>query len=333
MDQYIQFVQENLLLQHDWSFTPSLFEIISVDEETTDRQLKIRIRYRVEQSPQYCVLDVEEVVLVSQVLPGYPEVFKIRAWMCEGDLVKHRQTRQDILNNFEVVTRPSDYYTLFLYVKGVQVKAHESVDPAALQAGGEIVDAMLSGREDIPRCMAQNGGDLAIIPRDQVNTDLPEFAYLKGTTDFTGRSRDTFEIRGLGGVVGQPVSAVGEEQLLGNWEARHPWYPYRGQVAAHEYAHAVQNLCFMPDDHERWNGFYAEALKADLYPGSHMMADVMEFFAVMSTGYFEVTDELGDNPSRADLRFRFPEIFQALDEIYGGATFPDKFRVWLPRPQ
>ena len=107
------------------------------------------------------------------------------------------------------------------------VRAHESVDPAALQAGAEIVDAMLSGREDIPGCMAQKEGDLAIIPKDQVNTDLPEFADLKGTKDFTGRSRDTFELRGLGGTGSRPTTA-GEEQLLGNWDSHHPWYPYLG---------------------------------------------------------------------------------------------------------
>ena len=100
----------------------------------------------------------------------------------------------------------------------------------------------------------------------------------------------------------------------------------------HEFAHGIQNLCFTPEDHEQWNEFYAEAVQAELYPGSHMMADVKEFFAVFSTGYFEVTEELGDDPSREDLINRFPMIFQALDEIYGGATLPEIYRIRLPRP-
>ena len=62
--------------------------------------------------------------------------------MCESGDARYGQMRQDILNSFEVVTRPPEYYTQFLYVKGVQVKAHKSVDPAALLAAGEIIDVM-----------------------------------------------------------------------------------------------------------------------------------------------------------------------------------------------
>ena len=330
IDQYIQFVQDNS--RDDWWFTPSLFEVTSVVKEIADEHLTTRIRYRVQESPQYCVLDVEEIVLISHTLPGDPQVFRIRAWLCEDNLALRRQTREDLLNSFKVITKPAEYYTQFLPVKGVMVRAHESVDPAALQAGAEIVDAMLSGREDIPECMAQKGGDLAIVPKDQVNTDLPEFADLKGTKDFTGRSRDTFELRGLGGTGSRPTTA-GEEQLLGNWEPHHPWYPYLGFMVAHEYAHAIQIICFTQDDHEQWDSFYEEALDAGLYPGTHMMADVKEFFAVLSTGYFEVTWELGDDHSREVLRDHFPEIVEALDEIYGGATLPEEYRVLTPRPQ
>lgn len=330
IEQYVQLVQDNL--RQDWWFIPSLLEITSVAEEITDKQLAIRIQYRVQESLRYCVLDVEEIVLVTQLLPREPQVFRIRAWTCEGSVASRSQDREDVLNSFEVITKPAEYYTQFLYVKGVQVRAHESVDPAALLAGAEIVEAMLSGREDIPGCMVRNGGDLAIIPRDQVNTDLPEFADLKGTKDWTGRPRDTFDIRGLGGTRARPTTA-GEEQLLGNWEPHHPWYPYLGFMVAHEYAHAIQNVCFTQEDHEQWDSFYEEALDANLYPGSHMMHDVMEFFAVFSTAYFEVTWELGDNVTREGLRNRFPIIIQALDEIYGGATLADEYKESIPRPQ
>ena len=330
VDQFSQFVQDDL--QEEWWPSASLFEVTAIEEVEADNQPARRIRYRVQEAPQYCVVDVEELVLVSQILAGYPQGFRLRAWMCEHDVASHGQTRGAILDSFQVSTRPAKYYTQFIPVKGVTVRAQERVDPAALLAGAEIVDAMLSGREDIPRCMAQKGGDLVIIPRDQVNTDLPGFADLKGTKDFTGRSRDTFELRGLGGTVSRPTTA-GEEQLLGNWDPHHPWYPYLGFMVTHEYAHAIQNICFTQDDHEQWDSFYEEALDAGLYPGTHMMHNVMEFFAVFSTAYFEVTWEVGDDPSRDVLRERFPEIVQALSEIYGGATLPEKYRVLTPRPQ
>ena len=331
VDQFSQFVRDDL--QKDWWPNASLFEITSVEEGSADNQPAISILYRVQESPQYCVLDVEELVVVSQILPGYPHGFRIRALMCEQEVANDGETRESILDSFQVTTEPAEYYAQFIVANGVTVKADGSVDSAAVEAGADLVSALLSGREDLPRCMARSKGDLAIIPRDQTASSLPEFAHLAGTSDFTGRRRDTFEIRGLGGVRGQPVSSAAEEQLLGTLGPEHPYYPFRGLVAVHEFAHGIQNLCFTQEDHEQWNGFYEEAVQEDLYPGSHMMTDVNEYFAVFSTGYFEVTDELGQDTSREDLGGRFPMVFQALAEIYGESILPEKFRTRLERPQ
>ena len=101
----------------------------------------------------------------------------------------------------------------------------------------------------------------------------------------------------------------------------------------HEISHRIQNLCFRVEDHEEWDGFYAEAVQAGVYPGTHMMANVREFFAVFTTGYFEVTDELDPVNDRETLKNRFPEVFVALDEIYGGATLPEEYRKRLERRQ
>ena len=331
VDQFSQFVQD--YLREDIFPSPVLFEITSVEEDVIGDHPARLISYRVQEASQYCVLDVEEVVLVSQTLPGFPYGFRIRLFMCEGEAARYTHIGEDIFDTFQVTTGPAQYYTKYLPVMGVMIKSHESVDSAALEAAGEIVGSMLSeARPDIARCLPLQGADLAIIPRDKPATDLPEFAHLVGTTDFTGRRRDSFEIRGLGGGKGQPVSSAGEEQPLGNWGPQHPWYPYRGLMAGHEYAHAVQNLCFTQEDHKQWNQFYEQALEASLNPGSHMMADVHEFFAVFSTAYFEVTDELQRDPNLEELRIRFPKIVQAMDGIYGGSTLPEIYRVLQPHP-
>ena len=234
-----------------------------------------------------------------------------------------------MLESLQIVTREAEYYTQFMSVSGVTVKAAGSVDPAAVEAGAEIVAAMLAGREDIARCMFRSRAELAITPKGQPVTSLPEFEGLEGTRDFTGRRRDSFEIRGLGAVRGQPVTTAAEEQLLGLIGPQHPYYPYRGLVVVHEFAHAILNLCLTQDDHDQWDGYYEEAVRVGLSPGTHMMSNVQEFFAVFSTGYFEVRDELERGSGREDLERQFPEIFQALDEIYGGATVPEEYRTGL----
>ena len=320
-------------LRKDWWPNASLFEIISVDESMRVHQPARRIRYRVQEAPEYCVVDVDELVAVSRILSGNPHGFRVKAWMCEHDVGRHGETREQILESFQVTTRPAAYYRQFMSANGVTVKADGTVEPAAVEAGAEVAAAMLSGRDDIVRCMARERAELAIIPKDRTLTSLPEYAYLKGTKDFTGRGRDTFEIRGVGAVPGQPVSSAAEEQVLGRFGPRHPYYPYRGLVAVHEFAHGIQNLCFTAEDHEEWNGFYGEAVRADLYPGTHMMYDANEFFAVFSTAYFEVTDELGQGSDRETLESQFPEVFLALDEIYGGATLPEEYRARLERPR
>ena len=251
--------------------------------------------------------------------------------MCEHDVKNHGHMREQILENFQISTKSAEYYKQFMSVNGVTIKADETVDSAAVEAGAEIVGVMLSGRPDIARCMARRRGDLAIVPRDQTLTSLPEYQHLEGTTDHTGRRRDNFDIRGVGGVPGQPVSSAAEEQLLGNLEPHHPYYPFRGLVAVHEFAHGIQNLCFTQADREQWNKFYEEAVQAELYPGSHMMADVNEYFAVMTTWYFEVTDELGEISDRDELKEQFPKVFRALNEFYAGATVPEKYRTYMDR--
>ena len=329
LDQFAQLVLDDL--RQDWWPKASLFEITSVENVLTGDQPAKRIRYRVQEAPRNCALDVDELVTVSRVLPGIPQGFRAKAYMCEQDVAAHGPARGSILDSFRIATRPAAYYRQFMSAHGVTVKADATVDPAAVEAGAEMVAALLSGREDIARCMVRKRAELAIIPKDRPLTSLPEYAYQKGTVDFTGRSLDTFDIRGAGAAPGMPVSSAGEEQVLGSFGPEHPYYPYRGLVVVHEVAHGIQNLCFMAEDHEEWDGFYAEAVRADVYPGTHMMADVMEFFAVFSTGYFEVTDELGQVSGRETLESRFPQVFLALDEIYGGATLPEQYRTRLER--
>ena len=319
-------------LRDEWWPNASLFDISSVEEVQLGDVPSYRMRYRVQESPQYCLVDVEEAIVISDALPGYPKGFRVRAWMCESQVRAHGSERGETLDSLRIVTIPSPYYQQFIFTNGVTVKATDGVDPAALRAGADIVVTMLSGRQDLARCMAQRGAALAIIPRDQPVTTLPEYAHLRGTYDFTGRSRDTFDLRGLGAAEPlHPVSSAGEEQLLGQFGPQHPYYPYRGWVAVHEFAHGIQNICFTAADDIRWREFYVAALNANLYPGTHMMADVKEFFAAFSTGYFEVTYELGPDSTRDSLKTRFPSVFESLDAIYGGATLPQEYREIIPR--
>ena len=145
-------------LRKDWWPNASLFEVTSVDESMRVHQPARRIRYRVQEAPEYCVVDVDELVAVSRILSGNPHGFRVKAWMCEQDVGRHGETREQILESFQVATKPAEYYRQFMSAKGVTVKADGTVEPAAVEAGAEVAAAMLSGKDDIVRCMARERG-------------------------------------------------------------------------------------------------------------------------------------------------------------------------------
>ncbi len=298
----------------------SLFEFTSMEEITVGEQVFYELRYRRQEVPQDCVIDAVERIAVTEGWHGLNAGVRIVGWLCEGDVAAHGAARRATLDTLQVAPVPSDYYTQALLVDGVLIKATAQVDPAALTAAGEVIRWMLgTAREDIVACLADVGAALAIIPEDEFVTTLPEFAWLAGRADFTGRTYESMAIRGLGAVAGQPVSATSEESLIGDQSQLNL------NITVHEFAHGIQNLCLTAEDDEEWARFYEAALKANVYPGTHMMHDVFEFFAVLSSAYFGVTDEVGPRAtSRELIRNDFPDVFASLEDIYGAPQpFPE----------
>ena len=291
----------------------SLFEFTSMEKITVGEQVFYELRYRRQEAPQYCVVDVVERIAATEAWHGLNAGVRISGWLCEEDVAAHGEARLANLDSVQVAGAPSDYYTQALLVDGVLIKAAAQVDPTALTAAGDVIGWMLeTARDDIVACLARVGAGLAIIPKDEFVTTLPEFAWLAGNADFTGRTYESMAIRGLGAVEGQPVSSTSEESLIGDDSQRDL------NVTVHEFAHGIQNLCLTPDDDAKWSAFYSDALEANIYPGTHAMYDVFEFFAVFSSAYFRVTDELADrDTSRELIQTEYPDIFASLEDLYG----------------
>ena len=115
---------------------------------------------------------------------------------------------------------PRPYYTQSVDVDGISVKASQTVDPKALEAGAETVRVTLAHRPDIARRMAEAGAALAIVPKSRYITEIPELGYLKGRLDLNGNPYDSFAVRGSGGIPQQPTTVTSEENLLGLVEDR-----------------------------------------------------------------------------------------------------------------
>ena len=193
--------------------------------------------------------------------------------------------------------------------------------PDALHAAAGTIDRMtLHIRPDIPGCLASAGAELAIIPKDEFITALPEFAWLEGMASTDGRAYESFEIRGQGAVKGQPVSVASEENLLGL-----PGDNYSHvEVTVDVFAQAIQNLCFTDEDYAALATLYDTARQGSAVPGASVDAFLATFtesafFSTFTTAYFGAIDALPGVPRAATpqlLRQFLPEIYAFMDGFY-----------------
>ena len=150
---------------------------------------------------------------------------------------------------------------------------------------------------------------MAIAPKAIYITHPPEF-HLQGEISETDGSL------GHPTWIGRTIAGVAEDPLLrGSYE-----------VVVHEFAHAVQNLCFSEDDHTEWNRFYWKVRRANLFYYAPGMTSPLEFFAEFSESYFDRPGEIqrqwvtwerpDDELTRQKLAADFPEIFSFLEGIY-----------------
>ena len=316
LDRFAQSVRNNV--QQEWMTRwPSapLFQITSFEKRRTGDRALYHLKYRVRESERYCILDVEEVLGVGGAPPGPVQSFRVQHWSCEE--LAFGPARRQILSSFRIVAQPPAYYTQYLDAGGIWVKAAAKVDPRALHAAAEKINLMLAHiRTDFPPCLSKTGAALAIIPKDEPVTTLPEFAHLKGKR-VPGGTLLYDAIRGLGAVKGQPVSATSEEDVLDLPGISYPDI----DVTIHEYAHSIMNLCFNQADHEIIDSLYASAQQAGLFPGEHVMLNSEEFFAVLSDVYFNTNSELSryglsGSQGRKDLQNLLPAVFAFMERIY-----------------
>jgi hypothetical protein len=176
---------------------------------------------------------------------------------------------------------------------------------------------MLKGREDIRVRLVERKAALAIIPKGSYITALPEFASLSGKKDPNGSAYDSFAVRGAGAVIGQPVTATAEENLL-----KLPGDPFAAEsVTHHEFAHAIMNLGFTEADHREWKAIYKAAADNKLFPGAFAMTNPDEYWAELSQSYFSVNNEI-NGPEL--IREKDPAATAFLVKVYGPLKTAEK---------
>ena len=321
LEQFAQSVRDGL--RGDWGPDASRFEITSFERTKAGDRDAYSIAYRVRESPGQCLLDAVETIVVASSPRSHSQGFRARYSFCGWQkIVGFREVRTRTLDSFRVTTKPSDYYTQFVFVHGVTVKASSEVAPEALINAAEFIARMMLGlRNDIRACLTGSGAAVAVFPKDGYVVELPEFAHLKGEEILHfDIPADEFQ-GGLGAVRGYPVSAVPEWNLLEDRAG-----PYAGDVTMHEFAHAVMNLCFTREDRAEVAELYDEALRANAFPGSYAMTDEREFFADTSLAYLNAPIHDwgldGSQPFQDALKTTLPQTFAFMERVYGDPLPP-----------
>lgn len=265
-----------------------------------------------QEDPGACILEVIERIVAGTSLPSHAQGFRARFTMCDWERQALGQSAEKMLGSFRVITRPATYYTQFVVVNGLPIKAHEKVDSASMIEAAKVISVMTDGRRDIGVCLSEKGLAIAIVPDGDPVTALPEFTYLKGKEDMWGQSHDSTDTPGLGGY---PVSATSEQLLRPD-----PGYPVRRDT--HEPAHHLEN-CFTEKDHMVWGEIYEKSVERvheifgfDRPPFNQgFLVNPSELFAGLTSSYFRKSDL----PSR-HMKQLLPEAYEFLEEFYGVLT-------------
>jgi len=102
------------------------------------------------------------------------------------------------------------FYAKYLDATGIPVLGSAKPADAALSQACTIVVRMLSKRDNLRQALMADNMRVAVIAREEVTTDIPEYRDLN--TAFPGTNWDA--IRGAGATLARPVTSAGEENLL-----------------------------------------------------------------------------------------------------------------------
>jgi hypothetical protein len=204
---------------------------------------------------------------------------------------------------------------LFVLASGVALGSDGFVFTGGTERARYVVEQMLSNASQVRDSMGAIGFKVEVIGRDQVLSDLPDYAALKGKKTRDGRYFDT----GTRGVGDKVKCSVGEENLLCFAKK-----PYRQEdVLVHEFSHSIHrhlsaNLAGAID------AAYAQAMKEGLYPRDIYMArDAGEYWAEGTQAWFGVTLRTDVNAgvnTRLKLQEHDPRLAAILEKVYGSTA-------------
>lgn len=214
------------------------------------------------------------------------------------------------------------FYKKFKRSSGILIKGSALVEEQSLIKASKTIEKMISKRVDIKNRLLANDAEVAVIAKSESYCDLPEAFDLRNKKTFDGR--DFCKICGGGGVVGRPITAICEDNLL-----RTDKDPYFGKedILTHEFAHTMHILGMSEADKKTVSTLYKAAKKKGSFEKNrhaepaYMMANEEEFFACLSMVWFNVQNSQSASLSpelknREAIKLKLPAVYYFLESIY-----------------
>lgn len=217
------------------------------------------------------------------------------------------------------------FYKKYASAHGLPVLASDSPVDRTLELACLLVKEMIVERPDVHAALLANHVTFAILGRDEVTRDIPEYRDLPDYYDTRSR--------GLGGHTG----LCAEENVL--CDRQHD--PYRGQsVCVHELAHTIAIYGLFDADstfEDRLAEAYRSAREAGLWSNTLAAQDAQEYWAEGVQAWYDTNVEAdppdgvhGPINTRRELAAYDRVLYELIDELLPSETrWPDCYRKRL----
>jgi hypothetical protein len=199
------------------------------------------------------------------------------------------------------------FYQKYRDANGIPVLSSAAVADTALASACVVVVRMLSARDDVRQTMIAQQMRVALIARDQVTTDLPEYRNLY---EIFPDDNDWDALRGVGGTMLIPVSSAGEENVLCLDDD-----PNAGQnMLVHTFATAVVVGLAATESTfaARLQAARDGAMAAGLWQGTMALKDPIQYFAAGVEDWFDTSPDVSP-PDGVHNEINTREELQAYD--------------------
>ena len=219
------------------------------------------------------------------------------------------------------------YYTRFQRSEsGILIKSGDDTSQEARDKACEMVDVLLAKMPEEAKVLTNFGVSLSVYGPHEDAFDVPEHRM--------GYRVAPYPVAGYGACDGNPAASIAETNVLRVLEGPVTTKYRNESILAHEFAHGIHLIGLKYAHHgERYRRFseiYRHSKEAGLWPGTYAISNHEEFFATLTTIWFDVMEESPDGSwevrgpvnTREELRRYDPEAYRFMAEIYPETHLP-----------